>query len=58
MIKIDTFNTDEFGNNLFWADRDHGTIEVISLSTKSRAIIHHFMGEALPIALAVIPEEG
>lgn len=49
--------SDHLSNNLYWCDSQYGTIEVYSMSTKYRAIIHNFF-PARPIGIAVVPENG
>ncbi|KAG4077892.1 hypothetical protein HA402_013826 [Bradysia odoriphaga] len=56
-IVIKNVILDHLSNNLYWADSEHGTVEIYSMNTKHRAIVHHYF-PAKPIGIAVIPENG
>ncbi|XP_055389862.1 putative vitellogenin receptor isoform X2 [Condylostylus longicornis] len=49
---------DHLSHNLYWADSKFHTIEVISLQTYKRALVHFFSGQEKPIGLAIKPELG
>ncbi|XP_019544975.3 putative vitellogenin receptor [Aedes albopictus] len=49
---------DFLGNNLYWTDSERSTVEVFSLQTRHRAIIQHYLGQDVPVALAVVSEIG
>ncbi|KAG4078550.1 hypothetical protein HA402_004773 [Bradysia odoriphaga] len=54
---VTSMSFDHLSNNLYWADSEHGTVEVYSMNTKHRAILHHYF-PAKPIGIAVVPENG
>lgn len=49
---------DYLANNLYWADSERSTVEVMSLQTRHRAIVQHYLGTESPVGLAVVPEIG
>lgn len=55
---VSSMSFDPLANNLYWADSEKGTIEVFSLNTKSRTIVHHFFDTDRPTAIALIPSKG
>lgn len=46
------------GNNLYWADEEKGTIEMINLKNKARKIIVHDIPDEVPESIALIPDMG
>ncbi|XP_049310082.1 putative vitellogenin receptor isoform X1 [Bactrocera dorsalis] len=55
---ITSIDFDHMSHNVYWADAERHVVEVYSLQTHQRAIVSFFAGMQVPIALAVIPEEG
>lgn len=55
---IHSIVADHLGNNLYWVDALQGTVEVYSMVTKHRAIVHHYMGRSKPLALVCLPARG
>ncbi|XP_018797492.1 PREDICTED: putative vitellogenin receptor isoform X1 [Bactrocera latifrons] len=55
---ITSIDFDHLSHNVYWADAERHVVEVYSLQTHQRAIVSFFAGMQVPIALAVIPEEG
>nr|UVT84832.1 vitellogenin receptor [Lasioderma serricorne] len=49
---------DYLGNNLYWCDALHETVEVFNFNTMSRTVlIHDLLGE-VPQSIALVPEDG
>jgi len=49
---------DNHGNNLYWCDWTRRTLEVLSLSTMSQSIILNEFDGHIPIAVALVPDQG
>uniref|UniRef100_A0A182IR31 Uncharacterized protein n=1 Tax=Anopheles atroparvus TaxID=41427 RepID=A0A182IR31_ANOAO len=56
--RISAIAFDYLSNTLYWADSERSTIEIYSLQTHHRSIIQHFLGDDVPVALALVPEIG
>ncbi|XP_020715459.1 putative vitellogenin receptor isoform X2 [Ceratitis capitata] len=49
---------DHLSHNVYWADAERHVVEVFSLQTRQRAMVNFFAGMQVPIAMALIPEDG
>ncbi|XP_032597334.1 putative vitellogenin receptor isoform X2 [Drosophila grimshawi] len=49
---------DHLAHNLYWADMERSVIELLSLRTGHRALVHFFAGDEIPIGLSVMPADG
>ncbi|XP_063218375.1 vitellogenin receptor isoform X2 [Bacillus rossius redtenbacheri] len=56
--KIEGLAFDHLGNNLYWCDGDRATLEVMNLGNHFRTTILKQEGVEVPVAVAVVPEEG
>ncbi|XP_067639802.1 vitellogenin receptor Yl isoform X3 [Eurosta solidaginis] len=55
---ITSIEFDYLSHNIYWTDAERHVVEVYSLQTSHRAIVSFFAGLEVPIALAIIPEDG
>lgn len=49
---------DNHGNNLYWCDLARRTLDVLSLSTVTRTTILSEFDGHIPIAVALVPDQG
>lgn len=56
--KVEGMDVDPYGHNLYWADSERQTVEVLSLHSFERKVLLQDLGGESPIDVAVVPEEG
>lgn len=49
---------DNHGNNLYWCDRARRTLNVLSLFTYARSVLLTEINGYVPIAVALVPDQG
>ncbi|XP_050441147.1 vitellogenin receptor [Adelges cooleyi] len=55
---IHSLKFDNYGNNLYWCDWGRGTLDVLSLTTKTRTVLLSEVDGYIPIAVALVPDQG
>ncbi|XP_050548200.1 putative vitellogenin receptor [Daktulosphaira vitifoliae] len=55
---IHSLKFDNHGNNLYWCDWTRGTLNVLSMTTKSRTVLLKELDGHIPIAVALVPDQG
>lgn len=56
--KVSSMAMDQLANNLYWTDSERQSVEMISLNTHQRTIVHMFHKDFFPYALVVSPKSG
>lgn len=56
--QISSLQTYHKTNNLYWTDSEKRTLEVISMTTKLRKILHQFDPYVIPLGLHIVPFSG
>lgn len=56
--KVSSMAVDPVANNLYWTDSDRRTIEMVSMDTKHRTVIHMFHDDIVPYSLVLAPQTG
>jgi len=54
---ISDMDYDHVAGNLYWTDTERQTVEVLSMDTRERAVLMRDLGNEVPIALTLVPEE-
>lgn len=56
--KVEGLAVDPYGHNLYWADSERQTVEVLSLNTHERKVLLADLGGESPLDVVVVPDEG
>lgn len=56
--KVSGMDFDPYGNNLYWTDSEHHTVEVISLERFEKTILISDLGGEIPTDVALVSTDG